>query len=258
MEKPLSQKLIKFSHKRLILSGNEVETIEYQKPYFWNFSPKPRSPSTRLGKNALEGRRNDSINRTRTKVRRLIVTNQSAYNCMPLFLTFTFADATTNITQANQKFKEFTRKLNNTLHIKTKYLVVPEFQKDYTWKGVKKENGGSVHYHVIYFNIPFIPKLYEKYKTCWGKGTVDLKSIKHIKAVSAYVSKYIRKDLGNKKLCGEKGYFTSRGILQPQEYKNENAIDNFIECANIEKVAEKQFLSDRYKLIKYTQYKKVL
>lgn len=255
MQLPLNQKIIKRSNKRLILCGNEIEIFEYEKPFFYNFAPSLRSGGN--GSSApkdvpLDGeqfreekkRRDDHLKRTRSQLRRLITSNATAWNCTPIFVTYTFAENITKIQEANYLFGIYTKRLNRRLGRKVKYLTVPEFQKR-----------GAVHYHTIYFDIPYIEGLKKILRETWGYGFIDLKTIRKIKNIGAYVSKYLRKDTADIRLTRQKGYFCSKGLKQPYEIKNQEFIDSYMKNAIIEEIASIKYRSERYGEINYKQYK---
>ncbi len=246
------------SNKRLILSGNEIEVLEYEKPYFYNFAPSLRSGGNGSsasqdaplnGEQFLEekGRRADHLARTRAQLRRLITANATAWDCMPLFVTYTFAENITNLREANYLFGIYNKKLKRRLGRKVKYLTVPEFQKR-----------GAVHYHTIYFDVPYIHGLKKILRETWGYGFIDLKTIRKIKNIGAYVSKYLRKDSGDIRLNRQKGYFCSKGLKQPYEMKNQKFIDTYLNNAILEEIASTKYRSERYGEIKYKQYKIII
>ncbi len=123
---------------------------------------------------------------------------------MPVLLTLTFAENIQNLTKANRKFSKFIQKLNYYIFsdkkAKLQYLGVVEFQKR-----------GAIHYHIIFFNLPFIKTIYK----IWNEGRVDLRSVKNMKGLINYLSKYMVKESADRRLKGRKRYFTSRKIFRP-------------------------------------------
>jgi hypothetical protein len=123
---------------------------------------------------------------------------------MPVLLTLTFAENFQNLTEANRKFSKFIQKLNyyifNDKKAKLQYLGVVEFQKR-----------GAIHYHIIFFNLPFIKNIYK----IWTEGRVDLKSVKTMNELIRYLSKYMVKESADGRLRGRKRYFTSKKIFRP-------------------------------------------
>lgn len=157
------------------------------------------------------------------------------------FLTLTFREDVKKLDHANKHFKNFIGRLNYHFHGGEsedflKYVAVPELQMEnnrYVW-----------HYHVLFFNLPFIAvsgemvdKLindgrlqqdYDKRDTLyyiWGQGSVDVCRIKFNDAydVAGYVAKYIGKGLEDvfeyaqeEKLLHKKRFLRSSGLIGPR------------------------------------------
>ena len=165
-------------------------------------------------------------------------------NIWETFITLTFADNITDITEANKMFNSWR---TNVKKIKKdfKYLAVPEFQKR-----------GAVHYHIL-SNLGIEDKeiiLKQQIKTgkavkfddlydvkYWTKGFARVDFIKNdYKKIYSYICKYMTKDIDNK-LFGKKRYFYSQSLDKPFEtYLNlSNSRDfdyfmNILKNANIE------------------------
>jgi hypothetical protein len=115
---------------------------------------------------------------------------------------------------------------------------------------------GAIHYHAIYFNIPYIGGLRKIVAETWSHGFINLQSVRHVKSLGAYISKYLQVDLDDKRLCGKKAYFGSRGLIKPKEFHNEENIAKFLECVSVNgDVQESKFDSLRFGSINYKQYK---
>jgi len=65
------------------------------------------------------------------------------------FLTLTFKEDIRDQRIANRLFSKFIQRVNYHLGKRTKYLAVVEFQD--------KKRKGVIHYHVIFFNVPYLP-----------------------------------------------------------------------------------------------------
>lgn len=124
-----------------------------------------------------------------------------------LFVTFTFKENLTDLKKANLRFRNFNQNLARFITQERnpkrfiKYLAVPEFQKR-----------GAVHYHVLYFNLPYIPSVYDVFNKLWGHGWVIFRKVDRFTP-----KEYLIKDL-SKKLdfsFNQKRYFTSRGLFKP-------------------------------------------
>lgn len=154
------------------------------------------------------------------------------------FLTLTFKEDVTDVKIANKEFTKFNKRLSYSLY-KTnknvlKYLSVIEFQSDIDFQGNKKANGGSIHYHVIYFNLPYVAFI--DLMSIWNNGGTYIESIKNndkdklgnpIENIAKYIAKYVNKTnsydednfllWSSKGMLNQKRFFTSRGLKKPTE-----------------------------------------
>jgi len=201
---PLEKSLVKQSNYRAVLSGKRLEIFYYQKPYSYNSfeiegNKKPKNGTTRS---------RQSLYRARSLVKRLISCNSDFFGCRSLFVTYTFAENIVDLKDANREWTNYTKRLNRFLWERglstARYLAVVEFQKR-----------GAVHYHVVYFNLPFIFGIKDTFSSLWGKGFVKLNAIKQVRRIELYVSKYLQKGVIDNRLAGEKCYFSSRGLNRP-------------------------------------------
>lgn len=203
--------------QKLTIYGNTLELITYKKiQYTHNLTP--RSDFT---KNPKE-RRQDSLWRTRNTICRLCIANVDNNPLFkPTFLTLTFKKNITTISKANQHYKYFITKLSNFLNRRPKYIAVVEFQKR-----------GAIHYHCVFFDLPFIDK--HKIESLWGHGFSNIQVAKNIRDVSKYIGKYMSKQLLDRRLVGQKAYFTSRRILRPQTFTTQENIDKIMSSHTME------------------------
>lgn len=157
----------------------------------------------------LESRKKSNI-RARNTLRRIISSN---FNNNSKFLTLTFRENLQDIEEANRCFKLFTQNMNRHLKSKDKpkllYAAVIEYQKR-----------GAIHYHLI-CNLKGVGA--NTIRDCWkravGKyeGNIDIKNIRHVDNVGAYLVKYMTKADADERLIGKKLYQTSRGLKKPKE-----------------------------------------
>jgi len=184
-----------------IYYGAYIESTEY-------FKIKATFNSTRLdfGKNAKGSKREYSVTRAKDRLYKLVEANIGRHGkYQPIFFTLTSRDQCTEYKQSNRKIKEHIRRLNRYTNSKIKYLAVPELHKS-----------GAIHYHGVFFNLPFIDiQYYHNY--LWGYGHVDLQVSRDIKSMGAYMAKYLTKDFQVNTPLHTKTYFTSRGLLSPTE-----------------------------------------
>jgi hypothetical protein len=232
--------LVKISHKKLIQSGNFYESYVYTKPYAYNFIG---SKNTGTRKNVLEDRKDFSIKRTRDHIRRIVNANSAGKEFRPIFITYTFAENVQNLGQANSIWTVFSRRFNRYVGYNLKYLCVVEFQKR-----------GAIHYHVVYFDLVYIPKIKVVVSSLWGKGFVKIIAIRKVQNLGAYVSKYLQKGVIDKRLCGKKAYFISRGLIMPECIRDEDQIDLLLSRLP-PPLFQNTFESERYGTVKYSTIK---
>lgn len=158
-------------------------------------------------------RRSDSISRARERLYDLVQANLNTNHQMTTFITLTFKENITDISLANTYFKAFIRRLNNYFAFKVKYISVVEFQKR-----------GAVHYHVLFFNLPFF-NIHE-FEELWGHGYTNVQALHNIDNVAAYVAKYLSKETFDSRLVGQKVYFSSRNLLRPVITRDNIEISN--------------------------------
>lgn len=109
------------------------------------------------------------------------------------FMTLTFKDNNGNVKETNNEFSKFIRRLNYHLYStkkqKLKYLAVWEKQKR-----------GAIHYHVIFFDFPYIRN--NELRAIWGHGFVkiNLIDVDSKENRGRYVSKYFSKDVEEKNI----------------------------------------------------------
>lgn len=240
MFKNLDTKTIKKSLSRLVISGNHFELYNYQNPYIYNLPPREKKSSLHSEGVQLE-RREDNLLTTQKKIRRIINANTNQYGQRTKFITFTFRENETNLKKANEEWQLFCKKMRYR-YGKLKYIAVVEFQKR-----------GAIHYHVLYFNLPYIKDIKTKLGKTWGKGFINIKTLSEVRNVGAYVCKYLRKDIMDQRLVGEKVYFTSRGIFKPIEFKNEDTIAKTLRSVSIHTDVQKSYTSLVYGKIIYSQ-----
>lgn len=205
--------------EKIVISGDIFEHYEYEK--IQEYGHKILNASGRSQEASEEDKiinRATVQQRARRTLRRLINANTGQWHDMkgrpylPKFYTLTFAENITRPKDANHEWKKFIQRLDRFIGYKAEYVVVVEFQ-----------DRGAVHYHAVFFNLPYIKK--KKVSELWGQGFIRVNAIDEVDNVGAYVSKYMGKDLKEDKLKGEKCYFSSRGLLQPKELKEKSQVE---------------------------------
>lgn len=103
----------------------------------------------------------------------------------------------------------------NSKKQKLKYLAVWEKQKR-----------GAIHYHIIFFDMPYIKN--KQLEEIWGHGFVKINKIDvdSIDNRGRYVSKYFSKDIDEKNYK-QKSFFKSQNLIQPiiNTFKNDGYLD---------------------------------
>lgn len=123
------------------------------------------------------------------------------------FVTLTFQENIQDIDKTNKEFKYFIQRLNYYLfHTKIqtlKYIA--------TWE---KQKRGAIHYHVIFFDFPYIAK--ETLQKTWGHGFIKINRIDVDSKENRgrYLSKYFGKDLDLKE-HKKKAFFKSQNLKMP-------------------------------------------
>lgn len=207
-----------FYNKKTVISGNIVETFEFQDPVLIGFKRKVTSTSTLKPKpkNPIKVimSRIDSLRRTSRNLRRLINANPD----LDKFITLTFKKNLKDVKKANRMFHRFMDRLKYFHGKEVKYIAVIEFQKR-----------GAVHYHCL-MNIPYTSN--KQLKKVWKKGFVNIKMVKKIdnKSIFGYISKYIEKANGDPRLAGKKRYLPSQNLKKPIIFlgKDHNEMQEFI------------------------------
>lgn len=155
----------------------------------------------------------NSLRRTKNTLRRLINANVGKWNERDKFFTLTFKENITDHEQANAMFRSFIKRLNYALfkkHSGLKYVCV-----------VERQERGALHYHIVMFNMPFMPV--DELADIWGHGFVRINAIDEVDNLGSYVVKYMEKTMHDMqsaktaKVKDKKLYFASRGLYKPIE-----------------------------------------
>jgi hypothetical protein len=216
---------MKFSNKKLIISGNIFELYRYNGTILTSPLPQSKAPSKRIVNPPKTEREASSIYRSKKRLKRLVNANVGFHKdkkgkiIKPLFITLTFKENITNVNQANYEFTKFIQRFNyevfDSHKSKMRYVVSIEFQER-----------GAVHYHVLFFNLPFIERIYDKVSSIWGEGFIWIDLVKYnIQDVGNYMTKYMTKELSDPRLCRKKSYFSSRNLFKSLVIKDQEKVD---------------------------------
>jgi len=225
---PFGQELYKHAQSSRYLSikrkGSLIRAVLWNHEFF-NGVHKIR---TDYQKSKKGEKATSSLNRARQTVFDLVEVNLHEWGEKPVFVTYTYAEnRDLSLDEAIEDFTNSIRKLKYLSSIKPMYVCVPEFQKD-----------GTPHFHIVFFNLPFIyvsdqarHKTKKKsvfdftWKDVWMHGDVNIKKIrneyrtnsgKEIKnGCAAYMSKYLSKEFQDQRLYGKRTYYASRGLIRP-------------------------------------------
>tara|TARA_B100002051_G_scaffold276628_1_gene326242 strand:+ start:14119 stop:14970 length:852 start_codon:yes stop_codon:yes gene_type:complete len=134
---------------------------------------------------------------------------------LPVFVTLTFREDVRDIETANEIFTLFIKRLNffvlKDKRAELKYVNVIEFQD--------KTRDGVIHYHTLFFNLPFVYK--KKLEKIWDQGFVKIKKVDKVKNLAGYMTKYMVKGFDDPRLDGKKRYFPSRNLIKPTVIRDE-------------------------------------
>ncbi|WP_287712842.1 rolling circle replication-associated protein [Blautia sp.] len=153
-------------------------------------------------------RKQKHYEQTRWEIARIVDCN---FDNKTKFLTLTFKENIQDITITNKDFKYFIQRLNYYLY-QTKVQTLKYIA---TWE---KQKRGAIHYHVIFFDFPYIPK--NKLQDLWTHGFIKINRIDVDSKENRgrYLSKYFGKDLELKE-HKKKAFFKSQNLIMPTEQK---------------------------------------
>ena len=123
------------------------------------------------------------------------------------FVTLTFKRNISDIEHTNAEFKNFIKRLNYHLYNQKKHTI----KYIATWE---KQKRGAIHYHVVFFDFPYISKA--QLERLWGHGFAHINQIDVDSRENRgrYLSKYFAKNLELKE-HKKKAFFTSQNLKKP-------------------------------------------
>lgn len=205
---------MEFVNQKITIAGHiiEYDTMEQPIKIGTNYHRKRKPSSKPIS--TPEEREASSANRAKTAVRRLVNANAHKWlkpvggSYLPIFVTLTFEEDMRDLVSANALFTTAMQRLNyfvggskkHCLH----YIAVTEFQD--------KTRAGVIHYHVLFFNLPFIERAYDEIRRIWRHGNTNVRSVRNVKDLGRYMVKYMTKNLKDGRLKGHKKYFASKGL----------------------------------------------
>jgi hypothetical protein len=243
---------------RLLLCGRVATARYYEKAIWYNSQYSQLKKNNGEKKDKTEEEKLDiktrALQRTKNNVYNLISTNAWFWKrndgsvFLPCFLTLTFKENITNIKEGNYLHSKFIKRLNyyvyKTKKTQLKYLSVIEFQK---------KTRKAIHYHIVFFNLPYIHK--KELAEIWDLGFILIKALNPHQNVAGYLTKYITKSNFDPRLDGKKRYMCSRKLLKPIEINVES--EALILISKIPKSYIKnraEFESEHHGMVKVTEY----
>ena len=243
---------------KTIRSGNVLEVYEYEglqinkKGKAKKQNDKKEESIEEKTEDQIKEIRKKSISRASKHIKRSINANVGKWGHeLPKFLTLTFRDDITDLKTANYEFKKFHQRLSYRIGYKLIYTVVVQFQDGERKGGIKGGRGGVIHFHVVLYNMPFIPA--DKLSKKWGQGFIKINAIDNVDNLGAYVVGYMCKKLDDVRYDGQKRYFSSRGLQESLEVKSALPID-LGEFTEDHKVYGTSFENEYTGVIYYKQY----
>lgn len=231
-----------FTNCKMVKSGGLIEFSRYGKEIMLGKIAKKKDSVTRTRPKIILTHENilkASARRAKKMIKRLIYANsfywfkKNGKPYLPTTITLTFAENIQDLTKANNEFTKFIKRLNYEVNkiegkpskeSRLKYLAVFELQKR-----------GAIHYHCIFFNLPFMNNIYDRLKDIWGQGMINvggkkrgLSKVKNksvLKKIISYFVKYIQKSIFEDYFPNQKKYTTSRDLIKPKVLYVEEAIN---------------------------------
>ena len=184
----------------------------YSKPITYDYESKRQNYQK-----AKEGlKRQDSLNRSRSKMIDLIDANVNYYS---KFITLTLNDSYKSVdrNQLIEMFKTFKKYFKRKFKKSISYVGVIEKQ----FKRQKKYNldKAPLHIHLIVFITQKLD--FKTLKKCWPYGSIDIKKVDDNANLSIYIAKYLTKE--NVKL-NKKAFISSRNLQKPSCYNSTDII----------------------------------
>jgi len=179
------------------------------------------------------------------------------------FMTLTFKENIQDVSSTNYEFSKFIKRLNFYLyHVKKQYLKYLA-----VWERQKR---GAIHYHIIFFDLPFIKN--KKLQEIWVHGFVKINKIDVDSKDNRgrYVSKYFSKDI-DEKTYKQKSFFKSQNLIEPittrtmqyelSDFSNDNVVFSKIYSRKVPDFYNplnigSEDISFKISMVKYTRIRK--
>lgn len=154
----------------------------------------------------------------------LVLTIDSNVNYYSKFITLTFSETMLDYKKSMKYFNQFCQNFKREFGEKLKYSRIAERQKK---RGLKENNEGSWHFHIIAYNNQKLS--FERLKKCWPYGSVDIKKVDYNQNLALYFAKYFSKQKSDIAL-NDNLVSHSQGLNRPKIiYGNDiTTFDNYI------------------------------
>lgn len=174
------------------------------------------------------------LNRKKKEIRRIINTNcrkDNKFLCS--FFTATYQENQTDEYQAKEDFNKFIKRLQYNHPARTDLKRKRILSFDNYIYCLERQERGAIHFHVIFFNCPFLH--FSAFSTLWGKGSIDIHNIRKVHRVGSYIVKYLtseEKYQMNNPIIG-KTWSKSQNLLLPvrsdfSEYQDLHIENRFV------------------------------
>jgi len=224
------QKINKIYRHKIIKYGRFTEVHDY-----FQLRVSFTSKRGRIRRNYAKPKSDYALQRAKSKLFQIIEANNQAHGAFrTIFATLTFKEQTSDRKVADRRVALFIKRLGRHCGYKIKYVFVPE-----------RHISGMIHYHGVFFNLPFIPVQYLQEKI-YKLGYIDLQAPRKLQNIIYYVSKYITKDVIRSAKKNEKAYLCPRGMIIPS-----TTLDYFEKDETMEVLMER-YLTHK-KITKYGQ-----
>jgi hypothetical protein len=230
--------MVKTYDIKIIKSGHIIEIMQYKNKILSGYEDKNKNSGRTAGntEKTKEDDRLKTMRQAKQKIRRTINANATDIS---KFITLTFKENMTDLTQANNEFKKFIKRMNYETKLKLQYTWVIEFQKR-----------GAIHYHMIFYNLPYMPN--KRLAEIWGNGFIKINKIDSVDNLGSYVVKYMTKT-DDERLHKRKCYGNSKNLKIPIEIKKDSRDGNPDYLPNIEPTYQ-SIHENEHQTVVYTQY----
>lgn len=211
---------------RAYFAGDTLEVFWYERSFYYDYSTnaKPTVKRTNSDPNNMQ----KSRSRSQAVIKRLILENfnkwidASGEYFRTKFVTLTFKANMQDLDYAHREFMLFMKRLNYAIYDTKKaiiqYLAVIEFQKR-----------GAIHYHILFFNVPYKKDLYETISDLWKhNGFSFISTARNASLAANYMTKYVVKAIGDKRLDERKRYLRSRNLKNFITLRNQKLIESLL------------------------------